>query len=510
MGIKDFHQSTNHLLEDVHISKYKGQRIGCDASSWLHRGANPWGWELHAGIEPWKERGGDPPWVDFAMRMVLTVQEAGAIPVVVFDGCRNPAKAVTNLARAKSKAERLCEAEELMVAGQQEEAMKKFKQTVNVTPEMAYQLMRKLREASVEFMVAPYEADAQLAYLQSVITVEHGGVSAVITEDSDLVAFGATRILFKCTQDGYAKEFSAERAFAMDKSQLCAKGHVNFAGWNKEMVQLTCVLSGCDYLPSLRGIGFKTAYKMVSFRKEMDGVVREIKGCNRWSKEEVEEYVRKLHAAILAFKHALVWDPLTKTCTRLSPLSRDDVQSMKINKPETYDFIGPEISKCVAEGIACGKINPRTLEPFSTEATRQDQGNTPGGKGTVQDTTRTIMGSIRNLMLDTMARRQLFGMVHQQGEQRSVEEKGVEMQEGKPKPIAAMTDYSRGHQDQAPNTCQISLFDNKSYSRNAVEPSGLAKRARRSSLVAPPRPTAPTSESIRKFFGPYVSKFDLN
>ena len=41
-------------------------------------------------------------------------------------------------------------------------------------------------------MVAPYEADAQLAYL-SISKI----VDVVITEDSDLLAFGAPRILYK-------------------------------------------------------------------------------------------------------------------------------------------------------------------------------------------------------------------------------------------------------------------------------------------------------------------------
>lgn len=49
----------------------------------------------------------------------------------------------------------------------------------------------------IEYLVAPYEADSQLAFLAS-IPACRGGVSAVITEDSDLVAYGCSRILFKC------------------------------------------------------------------------------------------------------------------------------------------------------------------------------------------------------------------------------------------------------------------------------------------------------------------------
>lgn len=54
---------------------------------------------------------------------------------------------------------------------------------------MAYNLIRKLKEEKVECIVAPYEADAQLAFL-----ARSGYVSCVITEDSDLIPYGAPRV----------------------------------------------------------------------------------------------------------------------------------------------------------------------------------------------------------------------------------------------------------------------------------------------------------------------------
>ena len=45
------------------------------------------------------------------------------------------------------------------------------------------------RSQGVDCLVAPYEADAQLAYLNKA-----GIVQAVITEDSDLLAFGCKKV----------------------------------------------------------------------------------------------------------------------------------------------------------------------------------------------------------------------------------------------------------------------------------------------------------------------------
>lgn len=50
-----------------------------------------------------------------------------------------------------------------------------------------------LKSENVEFVVAPYEADAQLAYLSS-LEAEEGGIAAVITEDSDLLAYGCQAV----------------------------------------------------------------------------------------------------------------------------------------------------------------------------------------------------------------------------------------------------------------------------------------------------------------------------
>ena len=50
-------------------------------------------------------------------------------------------------------------------------------------------LLKALKERGVSYIVAPYEADAQMAYLAL-----QGHVHAIITEDSDLLAYGCPRV----------------------------------------------------------------------------------------------------------------------------------------------------------------------------------------------------------------------------------------------------------------------------------------------------------------------------
>lgn len=39
-------------------------------------------------------------------------------------------------------------------------------------------------------------------------------------------------------------------------------------GMNEDDLMTLCALSGCDYLPSVHGMGLKKAYRMVSRHKE--------------------------------------------------------------------------------------------------------------------------------------------------------------------------------------------------------------------------------------------------
>lgn len=61
----------------------------------------------------------------------------------------------------------------------------------------------------VRYVVAPYEADAQLGFL-----ARNGHIDAVITEDSDVLLFGCPRVVFKLDRDGAGQEVNLREAFS--------------------------------------------------------------------------------------------------------------------------------------------------------------------------------------------------------------------------------------------------------------------------------------------------------
>lgn len=65
-----------------------------------------------------------------------------------------------------------------------------MRRSVDVTHKMALDLIKECRKINVDCIVAPYEADAQLAYLN-----KKGIAQVVITEDSDLLLFGCNKVI---------------------------------------------------------------------------------------------------------------------------------------------------------------------------------------------------------------------------------------------------------------------------------------------------------------------------
>ena len=70
----------------------------------------------------------------------------------------------------------------------------------------------------IEHITAPYEADAQMAYM-----VKEGLADFAITEDSDLIAFGCPKLVCKMSNQGYG-EFIDTSIFRNEKNNQKVDG----------------------------------------------------------------------------------------------------------------------------------------------------------------------------------------------------------------------------------------------------------------------------------------------
>lgn len=180
----------------------------------------------------------------------------GVTPYLVFDGDYLPSKAFTETNRERKRAASKATGLELLSLKKTTDAHRELQKAVDVTPAMARAVIDACRKIGVRCIVAPYEADAQLYYLEKI-----GEIQGVISEDSDMLVFGVKRLITKLDQYGECVEISRDR-FSSCKE-------VSLAGWSDKEFRMMCILSGCDYLDSIAGVGLRKAHGLVRRHKEI-------------------------------------------------------------------------------------------------------------------------------------------------------------------------------------------------------------------------------------------------
>ncbi|KAG5932521.1 hypothetical protein E4U53_001290 [Claviceps sorghi] len=334
MGVSGLLPMLKSIQRHTELKKCQGQTLAVDAYGWLHRAAYSCAVEL----------GQDKPtnrYVHAAMHRVRMLQHFGVTPYMVFDGDYLPSKAATESSRARRREEKKRLANELLKAGKTSQAAHEFQKCIDITPEMAACLIQELKKMGIPFVVAPYEADAQLVYLE-----RQGLVDGILSDDSDLLVFGAKRLLTKLDQYGNCIE--------INRRDFCACREVSLTGWSDTDFRRMAIMSGCDYLDGLPGVGLKTAYRLLRKSKTPERVVRLLQFDG---KRISENYLTQFYQAELTFLHQWVFCPRMKELVHLTEL--DGTRTA-----EEMPFIGAYVEPELARAIAAGDVNPITKAPI--------------------------------------------------------------------------------------------------------------------------------------------------
>ncbi|NXD21162.1 EXO1 Exonuclease, partial [Spelaeornis formosus] len=336
MGIQGLLQFLREAAEPCHVRRYGGLPVAVDTYCWLHKGAYACAEKLARG-EP------TDLYVAFCMKLVHMLFSFGIKPILVFDGCTLPSKKDVEKARRERRQASLLKGKQLLQEGKLSEARECFGRSINITHAMAHEVIKAARAQGVDCIVAPYEADAQLAYLSKI-----GMVHAVITEDSDLLAFGCKKVFLKIDKFGNGLE--------IDQTRL---GNCKQLGnvFTEEKFRYMCILSGCDYLPSINGIGLAKACKLLKLANNPD-IIKVIKKMGQYLKMNItvpEEYIQGFTRANNTFLYQLVFDPVNRKLVPLNAYA-DDID------PETLTYAGPHVGDDTAFQIAIGNIDINTME----------------------------------------------------------------------------------------------------------------------------------------------------
>ena len=281
------------------------------------------------------------------------VKYFGVTPYLVFDGDFLPSKAATEASRAKRREDSKKAGLELIRAGKPSQAHQEFQKAIDVTPEMARALIDELKKMGIPYVVAPYEADAQMVYLE-----RQGFVTGIISEDSDLLVFGAKRLLTKLDPHGQCIE--------INRRDFCAVREISLTGWTDKEFRHMAILSGCDYLEGVGNMGLKTAYRMIRKHKTPERVIRMLQFDGKFRVSE--NYLPSFKQAEMTFLYQRVFCPTERQLVLLTKPDSDlDIEEMP--------FIGAKVPRELAQAIALGDVNPISKEPIVPMPSVPTRGN---------------------------------------------------------------------------------------------------------------------------------------
>ncbi|KJA17991.1 hypothetical protein HYPSUDRAFT_169773 [Hypholoma sublateritium FD-334 SS-4] len=193
----------------------------------------------------------------------IRIVENGIKPAYVFDGKPPEMKKGVLSKRFEKREEAKAEGEEAKETGTVEDMDRFSRRTVKVTREHNEECRRLLKLMGIPVIIAPSEAEAQCAEL-----ARGGKVFAAGSEDMDTLTFSAP-ILFR------------HLTFSEAKKQPISEINLQAAldGLEMNMSQFTdlCILLGCDYLEPIRGVGPKSALKLIKEYGDLGSIVAHLR-----------------------------------------------------------------------------------------------------------------------------------------------------------------------------------------------------------------------------------------
>jgi len=248
-------------LREVPLSSLQGRKIAVDASMAIYqfliavRSGGPGG----AATMLTNADGETTSHIQGLFNRTIRFITEGIRPAYVFDG-KPPQFKSHELVKRREKRQK---AEEALKAAEEsgniEEQDKQNKRLVRAGTKENNDCKKLLRLMGVPVIEAPCEAEAQAAAL-----AEAGKVYATATEDMDALTFRTPIQIRKMT---FANASKAE------VQQISYAKAIEGLGITHEQFVDLCILLGCDYCDTIRGIGPKTALKLIREHKNIETIL---------------------------------------------------------------------------------------------------------------------------------------------------------------------------------------------------------------------------------------------
>eukprot|EP00826_Nyctotherus_ovalis_P034736 TRINITY_DN2915_c0_g2_i1.p1 TRINITY_DN2915_c0_g2~~TRINITY_DN2915_c0_g2_i1.p1 ORF type:complete len:569 (-),score=132.32 TRINITY_DN2915_c0_g2_i1:127-1833(-) len=339
MGIEGLLQVLKPITLKTHIKAFANKTAAIDASSWLYKGVYSCSWEVSQGIETYG-------YLHFMVSMIQLLQRYEITPVFVFDGPTLPLKRMTADKRSQNKQANKKMAEDFLAKGEDSKAKTMYSRCMSITKEMSFTAMDLLHHMGIKYVVAPYEADVQLAYF-----CVKGVADFVISEDSDLLVYGCPNLVLKLDSDGNCENITlqktlTDRVFLTHNRDAFIKDIAEFS--HDRFVEL-CILAGCDYLKNIPGIGLRRAVKFLK-SATLEEAVDEIDARGPYAGKVPEDYLETAGKIKAQFSYGWVVDVDSMQMVRFQPLNDESVDVSEL---------GDKLDDAVVKDYATGLYDTR-------------------------------------------------------------------------------------------------------------------------------------------------------
>lgn len=216
----------------------------------------------------------------------INMLDNGIRPVYVFDGKPTELKNRTIEERKLAKEKARIELSQAREEGNMERVRSLSSRITYVSRETVSETRELLTVMGLPYVNAPSEGEAQASYMSSI-----GAVDGVISQDYDCLLFGARRVLRNFAVFGRRKIPGRNIYINIQPEYIDLEETLRINDLTRDQLIHIGILVGTDFNKGIRGIGPKTALKLIKKHGNIDAVLEE-KGEVIENLERIEEIFR--------------------------------------------------------------------------------------------------------------------------------------------------------------------------------------------------------------------------
>ncbi|MDI6798428.1 MAG: flap endonuclease-1 [Candidatus Aenigmarchaeota archaeon] len=272
--------------KEIELQNLSGKKVGMDALNWSYQFLSIIRDRMTG--EPLKDSKGRITSVDSGVFYRTTnLIEAGIKPVYVFDGPEIPEfKKKTIEERKEQREEARKKWEEALKRG--EEAKVYAQAAGQLTDEMIEDVKKLLDYMGVPWVQGKSEGEAQLAAMAI-----KGDIWCSASQDWDSLLFGSPRLVRNLSITGKRKLPRKEAYIEIKPEIIELDRALSTLGVTQKQLIIIGILVGTDYAPGVKGVGPKTALKLVKEHKTLERVLENVKWEADVEAEEIYNFFLK-------------------------------------------------------------------------------------------------------------------------------------------------------------------------------------------------------------------------